>query len=401
MFKFALKNLWTRKSKSILTVISIIIATTIGLLAFNISSQVEDGIINTVSYYDTLVGPSGSDNQLALNTLFFTGTPVGTIDYHYYEMLKNDKKVNDAIPFAMGDSYKSAKIVGTEARYLENHKLKDGKLFSDKFEAVFGYNVAKESGLKVGDTFLTSHGISESGNTGHEHNEPYTVSGILAKTNTAYDNVVFISIEDVWAVHGTGEHAHEEAEPTDHEHEENEHETGKSVTAVLVKSKGINFQLKLSEEINKIAGLQAINPTSVVREVMDNIDLSKQIVFILCFVIGVMAFVIVYIVALLNMYDAKKDIKLMRLLGISKGKINGILVIQNLFMVLIAMILSVVLCRALLIAVNSFTSGMGIVINYLKFYIEELYIIGGIIIVSLIPSWVVNLRAFKKDAVNS
>ena len=44
---------------------------------------------------------------------------------------------------------------------------------------------------------------------------------------------------------------------------------------------------------------------------------------------------------------------------------------------------------------------MGIVINYLKVYIEELYIICGIVVVSLIPSWVVNLRAFRKDAANS
>ena len=55
MFYFALKNLLTRKSKTILSAISIIMATTIGLLAFNISSQVNDGIINTVEYYDTLI----------------------------------------------------------------------------------------------------------------------------------------------------------------------------------------------------------------------------------------------------------------------------------------------------------------------------------------------------------
>ena len=63
------------------------IATTISLLAFNISSQVEDGIIQTVTFYDTLVGANGSETQLALNTLFFTGNPVGTISYEHYEKL--------------------------------------------------------------------------------------------------------------------------------------------------------------------------------------------------------------------------------------------------------------------------------------------------------------------------
>ena len=395
MFNFALKNLWTRKSKAILSAISIIMATTIGLLAFNISKQVEDGIIMTVTYYDTLVGPSGSETQLALNTLFFTGSPVGTIEYENYEKLKKDYRVNDAIPFAMGDSFKGAKLIGTESRYLKSYKLKDGKLFENKFEAVLGYNVAKENKLNVGDTFLSSHGISESGETGHQHNEPYTVSGVLAKTNTAYDNVVFINIEDVWHVH---EH-HDENETENHEEEHNEEEKG-GVTAILLKTKNPGFQANLSSELNKISGVQAINPTTVVREIMENIDLSKQIVYVLCFVIGIMAFLIIYIIAVLNMYDVKKDIKLMRLLGISKGKINGILVIQNLVVTLVSILLSLILCRLLLLAVNEFTSGMGIVINYLKFYNEEIAIIVGIIIASLIPSFIANLKSFSRDPIN-
>lgn len=397
MFSFALKNLWTRKSKAILSAISIIMATTIGLLAFNISKQVEDGIVATVTYYDTLVGPAGSETQLALNTLFFTGSPVGTIEYENYEKLKKDYRVNDAIPFAMGDSFKGAKLIGTESRYLKNYKLKGGKLFENKFEAVLGYNVAKENKLSVGDTFLSSHGISESGETEHQHNEPYTVSGVLAKTNTAYDNIVFISITDVWHVH---EH-HDEDEEEHHE-EENEYEYEKNggVTAILLKTKNPGFQASLSAELNKISGVQAINPTTVVREIMENIDLSKQIVYVLCFVIGIMAFLIIYIIALLNMYDAKKDIKLMRLLGISKSKINGILIIQNLVVTLVSIVLSLILCRGLLIAVNEFTSGMGIVINYLKFYNEELAIIAGIIVASLIPSFIANIKSFSKDPIN-
>mgnify|MGYP006346909857 CR=1 FL=1 len=60
----------------------------------------------------------------------------------------------------------------------------------------------------------------------------------------------------------------------------------------------------VSAEVNKIAGVQAINPTTVIRDVMENIDLSKQIVYILCFVIGIMAFMIIYIIAI-NMFNYK------------------------------------------------------------------------------------------------
>jgi len=388
MFNFAIKNLLTRKSKAFLSALSIIMATTISLLAFNISSQVEDGIVQTVTYYDTLVGPSGSETQLALNTLFFTGSPIGTISYEYYEELLDDNRVNDAIPFAMGDSYKGAKLIGTEARYLENYKMYDGKLFEGEFEAVFGYNVAKENKLSVGDEIFTSHGISETGDTGHEHKEPYKVSGILRKTNTAYDNVVFINISDVWHVHGHAE-----------EHSDEEHHG--DVTAILLKTKNPTYQSMVASELNEMPGIQAVNPTTVIRDVMENIDLSKQIVYILCFVIGIMAFLIIYIIALLNMHDAKKDIKLMRLLGISKGKINAILIIQNLIISITSVILSVGICRILLLAVNEFTSTMGIVVNYLKFYNEEILIVLAVVVLSLIPSFIANIKSFRQDPINN
>jgi len=390
MIKFALKNLWTRRSKAFLSAISIVMATTIGLLAFNISSQVEDGIVQTVTYYDTLVGPTGSETQLALNTLFFTGAPIGTISYENYESLKNDIRVNDAIPFAMGDSYKGAKIVGTEARYLEKYKLNSGRLFNNSFEAVVGYNIAKENKLNIGNTFFTSHGISEVGGTGHQHAEAYTVSGILKKTNTAYDNVIFVNISDVWNVHN---HAEEE-------HKEEEHIHG-DITSILLKTKSPSMQANISAELNKISGLQAINPATVVRDIMENIDLSKQIVYVLCFVIGVMSFMIIYIIALLNMHDTKKDVKLMRLLGISKAKINSILIIQNLIITIISVFVSFILCRVLLLAVNHFTSSMGIVVNYLKIYNYEFLIIFAIIILSLVPSFIANIKSFRQDPINN
>jgi len=165
----------------------------------------------------------------------------------------------------------------------------------------------------------------------------------------------------------------------------------------LVKTKNPGMQANLLAEMNEIPGLQAITPMEVAREIMNNVDLSKQIVYALCAVIGVMALLIIYIMALLNMHDSKKDIKLMRLIGISKGKINLVLLIQNFIITTIAIILSVILCRILLLSVNTFTSTMGIVINSMKFYSAELFIIFGIFVFSFIPIFVANIKSFKND----
>jgi len=386
MFSFALKNLLTRKSKTILSVISIIMATTIGLLAFNISAQVNDGIVNTVDYYDILVGPVGSSTDLVLNTMFFTGSPLGTIEYEEYENLLKDGRVNLAVPFAMGDNYGGHKLIGTTSDFLTKLNIASGEMFDDDCEAVLGFNVAKKMNLDIGDTFISSHGVSENE---HKHeNNPYKVCGILKKTNTAYDNVIFVNVSDIWHAHG----GHEES----HGHEASEEHHGE-LTAVLIKSRNPAVQANLLSEINNKSGVQAITPMQVAREIMNNVDLSKQIVYALCVVIGVMALLIIYIMALLNMHDSKKDIKLMRLIGISKGKINLVLLIQNFITTIIALILSIILCRFLLVGVNSFTSSMGIVINSMKFYTAEVFIIIGIFIFSFIPIFVANIRSFKND----
>ena len=69
MFNFILKNSLVKKSKLILTAITIILACMVGLLSINVSQQVNDGIIELSGGYDVVIGPSGSDTQLAFNAL--------------------------------------------------------------------------------------------------------------------------------------------------------------------------------------------------------------------------------------------------------------------------------------------------------------------------------------------
>ena len=72
------------------------------------------------------------------------------------------RRVGLAIPVSYGDNYRGFRILGTEARYFEmyNATLREGRFFTRSFEIVAGSNVAKKLGLKVGDTFTSSHGLA-------------------------------------------------------------------------------------------------------------------------------------------------------------------------------------------------------------------------------------------------
>ena len=75
MFKFAIKNMLTKKVKLLLVLLSVVISATVGILSYNVAEQINDGLTNTTSSYDMIVGPSGSATQLTMNTLFFTDKP--------------------------------------------------------------------------------------------------------------------------------------------------------------------------------------------------------------------------------------------------------------------------------------------------------------------------------------
>ena len=436
MLKFALKNMLVRRARIVLVTLSIVLSATVALLAFNISQQVNDGIISTAGYYDMIIGPAGSSTQLAMNTMFFTDEPLGTISYEYVEELQASGLTNAVVPFTMGDSYNGAKIVGTSADYLDGKKLKSGDMFTEAFEAVVGSAVAERYGLELGDSMITSPGLT---GTGHAHEgNPLTVVGVLAKTGTAYDNVIFTACETVWAVHdhehAEEEHIHED-EDDGHVHEEEDHSTEEAdkpmshaaahnnvpdtheeethdeaaedhdhihgdVCAILIKSKSFNDYYKLMEVYGANASLLCINPSTVLREVLEQVDLSTQIVYILCAIILLMNIVVISVITLLNMYDAQKEIALMRLIGISMRKIGQLYLIQNGIIGLVSTILALILSHACLGLMGSFVASMGIVLNVTAIYPLEWAIMALVFVLSVLPTMVRILSMSRKDSLS-
>ena len=417
MFKFAFKNMAIKKAKIVLIVISIVISACVGILAYNISEQVDSGFKTTAAYYDMIIGPSGSSTQLAMNTMFFTDKPLGTISYEYVEQLQKDTRVNKVAPFTMGDSYNGAKIVGTTADFLEGKEIEEGEMYSEKFQCVIGSAVAEKYGLSLGSTLVTSDGLTEGGHA-HEGN-PLTVVGILSATKTAYDNVIFTPCETVWATHDHSEEeseeaehieTHEEEKPQEHTHTSEDshshqespdtHEEHGEVCAILVKSKSFNAYSQISAEYGENSKLLVINPSEVLREVLENVDMSTQIVYILCIIILIMNIFIISVITLLNMYDSKKEIALMRLIGIGMNKINFVYIIQNGIIGFISTILAFICSRLCLMLMGGYVASMGIVLDTAKIYPLEIAIMAVVFVISVLPTVVCTVNMSKKDGIN-
>ncbi|MBP3402032.1 MAG: ABC transporter permease [Clostridia bacterium] len=396
MLKFALKNMAIKKVQIILVVLSIVISAGIGVLAFNVATQVDEGITNNAGYYSVIVGPAGSNTQLAMNTMYFTDSPVGTIPYSVVGSLQQDSRVTSVIPFAMADNYNGYGVVGTTPDYLKNKEIASGEMFdpSGSMQAVIGSNIAKYNDLEVGDPIHTSHSASSA----ETHKEGITVVGILEESHSAFDNVVFTQIKTLWEMHEHGD-----------EHEEEEEHHHGTVCAVLVNTKNPGYAMQLvSEYDGKIMTekdgdsytLQAIEPMSVVRDVLNDADDTKYIVFVLCAVILIMNIMIISIITLLNMYHSAKEISLMRLIGVSMKKINLLYIIQNSIMGLASVLLAFGVSRICMLLMNDYVESMGVVLNMSKVYPAEFIILLAVFVISVLPTVIWTFAMSRKDSIS-
>ena len=395
MLRFALKNMMVKKVQIILIILSITISAGIGVLAFNVATQVDEGITGNAGYYSVIVGPAGSNTQLAMNSMYFTDTPVGTIPYDVVTSLQKDPRVTSAIPFAMADNYNGYSVVGTTPAYLASKTLAEGSMLeaTDSLQAVVGASVAKYNSLQVGDVIYTSHSVGST----DTHAQGLTVVGILSGSHSSFDNVVFTQLQSLWQMHDHGDEAHE---GHDHEH--------RTVCAVLVSAKNPGAAMQLvSEYDGKIATvedgdsytLQAIEPMAVVRDVLNDADDTKYIVFVLCAVILIMNIMIISIITLLNMYHSAGEISLMRLIGISMKRINLLYIIQNSLLGAVSVLLAFGVSRLCMALMNDYVASMGVVLNMNKVYPMELLILLAVLIISVLPTVIWTFTMSRKDGI--
>lgn len=395
MLRFAFKNMMVKKVQIILIILSITISAGIGVLAFNVATQVDEGITGNAGYYSVIVGPAGSNTQLAMNSMYFTDTPVGTIPYDVVTSLQKDPRVTSAIPFAMANNYNGYSVVGTTPAYLASKTLAEGSMLeaTDSLQAVVGASVAKYNSLQVGDVIYTSHSVGST----DTHAQGLTVVGILSESHSSFDNVVFTQLQSLWQMHDHGDEAHE---GHDHEH--------RTVCAVLVSAKNPGAAMQLvSEYDGKIATaedgdsytLQAIEPMAVVRDVLNDADDTKYIVFVLCAVILIMNIMIISIITLLNMYHSAGEISLMRLIGISMKRINLLYIIQNSLLGAVSVLLAFGVSRLCMALMNDYVASMGVVLNMNKVYPMELLILLAVLIISVLPTVIWTFTMSRKDGI--
>ena len=180
-----LRNLRVRFVATAITVLVVAAATAIALVVPTILRQVDRGATEAVQVFDLLVTAKGSPSQAVLSSLFYLDVPIGNMPYERYRALAEDPRTARAVPLGFGDHHRGFPLVGTNAEFFELRLRRDGPpyfrvargaTFDGPFEAVIGAQVALTTGLSLGDTFKTTHGLAM-GAGGHHDDDHGHASG--------------------------------------------------------------------------------------------------------------------------------------------------------------------------------------------------------------------------------
>jgi putative ABC transport system permease protein len=373
-----------------LVLLSLGVATIVLLLL--VVSQLEERMHRDARGIDLVVGAKGSPMQLILSGIYHVDAPTGNIPLSSVEMVSSNRMVKRAIPLALGDSWKGYRIVGAPRAYPEHYgaTLESGRLHDKPMEAVLGAEVAARTGVAVGGTFTGVHGIGAEGGTEHA-DAPYTVVGILNRTNSVLDRLVLTSIESVWQVH-------EEHQGPEDEADRKALEEAREVTVLLVQYASPLAAATLPRQINAQSELQAASPAyetaRLFRIVGVGIEALRAFALVLIVAAGLSVFIALY-----NALEERRyDLAVMRTLGASRPKLFGLLMTEGVVLSLFGAMLGLGLGHVLASALGAWLEAtQHYPVSGLEWRPEELWLVavalGVGVLAALLPAW----RAYRTE----
>jgi len=433
-WKIAWRNMQQRALASSLTGLSMALGVALMILVIVIHEVTVDQFGRDAQGYHLIVGGAkGGDMQLVMNTVFHLGQAIYPIPYKHYTDFVDGKYApltKAAVPYCIGDSYHKdghkfrviattpdlfdkiaygANDDGTDKRY----EFSSGHNFDADhfFEAVIGSIVASKTGMKVGDSFQPTHGLSSGG---EKHTE-FTIVGILAPTGTSNDRALFANMEGFFLLDGHSYSAEKVSEETANSYkptgEVDPHDPNRGfkrlpnvlrqVTAILVLCTDEFAPMTLDEKINKgkDPATIAVMPGRVVQELLDNIIGPIRIVlFVLTLLIIVVAGISILVSIYNSMSERSHDIAVMRALGASRTAVMGIILVESILLSLLGGIAGVLLGHAVIGLVSpGIEAHAGIVLKFWQFNWQEGLLIPGLVIFASLVGFLPALTAYRTD----
>ena len=360
LFKISLANIFSKPLNAFLSLLLLSFGVILISILLVTQEKLSDQFHKNIDKIDLVLGAKGSPMQLILSSVYQVDAPTGNIDLKESKKIMKNLFVEQSIPLAYGDSYKQYRIVGTTKDYAElfEVELAEGRLWEKTFEVCIGGKVARESGLKIGDVFYSSHGLDGEGEA-HE-NQEFTVVGIYESNQTVVDKVITTAIKSMWDIHDHG-HDHEEGEDHEgHDHVETKEIPVKSLqsgsylmspdyedmeitAALLVKNSDNIFNMVINLARN--SDFQAVMPAVEINRLENNFGIGMNTLYYLGGFIAFLALLSVFVSLFNSLRERKYELALMRTMGGTRTSLFILILLEGIVLSLIGFVIGICLSR--------------------------------------------------------
>ena len=327
--------------------------------------------------FDAVLGARGSPLQLVLNTVFHLETSPGNVPWAMYQTMKNDPRVELAVPYALGDNYHGFRIVGTTTALFTKFEYRDGVRFRTqgdgrffdptRQEAVLGSYAAQKLGLRIGDNFNPYHGLVF--DKSMRHDEQYTVVGVLEPTNSPSDRVIWIPIEGIYRMEGhvlRGDGEDYVAKPGQDIPDEH-----REVSAVMLKFRNPQIGFMMDATINKQGNVATLAwPIgAVMARLFDKIGWINQILVLVSYLVVVVAGGSILASVYNSINERRREFAILRSLGARRKTVFAVIVLEAASIAALGVILGFIVYGAIFTAASAIVRAQtGIVLDLLKFH---------------------------------
>ena len=379
------KSLRQHLLSTIITACSIALAGGLLMAVWVVKEQSQSAFAGVNAGFDAVLGARGSKLQLVLNTIFHLEESPGNIRPEDYETIRNNPAVRVAIPIALGDNYLGYRIVGTttnlffEVEHAAGRRfdVSEGRVFDPGLrEAVVGSFVAGRLGLRVGDTLQPYHGLLF--NPQDQHEERYTVVGILRPSNTPADRVIWIPLQGVQLMAG-----HDPKAATD-------------LSGVLLKFKDTSpltarqLDLMYNKQGNRLTFAWPI--AQIVAQLFNKIAWVDRVLALVAYLVALVATGSILVSIYNSMKERRRDIAILRALGARRRTLFAAIILEAAAIAAIGMVIAFGVHVGILMAVAAVVrSQTGVVLDPFAANWVMVWAPAGMIglaaLAGLVPAW--------------
>jgi putative ABC transport system permease protein len=391
-----------------------------------LNKQMTDKFEKNLAGVDVVVGAKGSPLQLILSNMYHIDAPTGNISLKSAKPFLNPRHplIKKAVPLSLGDSYKTYRIVGTLHDFLGlyNAELAEGKLWNTPLEVVIGATVAAKTGLTIGTSFSSNHGLDESG--GEHEDAKFKVVGILKPTGTVIDQLILTATQSIWLVH---EHA--KAELAGEEHTPNiggeisdigeahpksetpsltsnddrtallQADSTQQITSLLLQFKMRNVQtLNFQRNLNQNTDMQAATPALEINRLYEMMGVGEKALRALALLIIIVSGLSIFIALFNSLKERQYELALMRVMGAGRSRLFLLIVCEGILLSIMGFCIGIALSHgAMQVLAKYMSDAYRYSFTGLMWLKEEWLLLGGAVFIGFLAAIIPALRVYRQD----